>query len=226
MNKKNYIAFIPAKGNSERLKNKNLFPIGKKKLIDFTIESAIKSKIFDKIYLSTDSQKIISYVKIKYKNIIIEKRNKNLCKNHTLASDVLFDFLKRNKNLKNINLVYLQPTSPQRNYNDIIRAARKYHSEKANSLISVCEEKINLKFLSIEKNKLINILNKEYITMNSQSLPKTYITNGAIYIVNSDFFIKKKHFLINPCAAYIMKKHKSVDIDTIADIKKIWPKLK
>ena len=30
MNKKNYIAFIPAKGNSERLKNKNLFPIGKK----------------------------------------------------------------------------------------------------------------------------------------------------------------------------------------------------
>ena len=92
MNKKNYIAFIPAKGNSERLKNKNLFPIGKKKLIDFTIESAIKSKIFDKIYLSTDSQKIISYVKIKYKNIIIKKRNKNLCKNHTLASDVLFDF--------------------------------------------------------------------------------------------------------------------------------------
>ena len=78
-------------------------------------------------------QKIISYVKIKYKNIIIEKRNKNLCKNHTLASDVLFYFLKRNKNLKNINLVYLQPTSPQRNYNDIIRAARKYHSEKANS---------------------------------------------------------------------------------------------
>ena len=72
----------------------------------------------------------------------------------------MFDFLKRNKNLKNINLVYLQPTSPQRNYNDIIRAARKYHSEKANSLISVCEEKINLKFLSIEKNKLINILNK------------------------------------------------------------------
>ena len=58
--------------------------------------------------------------------------------------------------------------------------------------------------------------------MNSQSLPKTYITNGAIYIVNSDFY--KKTFLINPCAAYIMKKHKSVDIDTIADIKKIWPK--
>ena len=44
------------------------------------------------------------------------------------------------------------------------------------------EEKINLKFLSIEKNRLTNILNKEYISMNSQNLPKTYVTNGAIYI--------------------------------------------
>ena len=76
MDKKNYIAFIPAKGNSERLKNKNLFPIGKKKLIDFTLEAAIKSKIFDKIYLSTDSDKIISYVNQNYKNIIIDKRKK------------------------------------------------------------------------------------------------------------------------------------------------------
>ena len=226
MDKKNYIAFIPAKGNSERLKNKNLFPIGKKKLIDFTLEAAIKSKIFDKIYLSTDSDKIISYVNQNYKNIIIDKRKKKLCQNHTLASEVLFDFLIKNKNFKNKNIVYLQPTSPQRNYNDIKRAVEKYDFTKAKSLISVYEEKINLKFLSIEKNRLTNILNKEYISMNSQNLPKTYVTNGAIYIVNSKSFIKKNFFLINPCAAYVMKKYKSVDIDTIADIKKIWPKLK
>ena len=69
MKKNSFIAFIPARKNSTRLKNKNLFPIGKKKLIDFTIISAIRANIFEDIYLSTDSTEMISYVNKKYKSI-------------------------------------------------------------------------------------------------------------------------------------------------------------
>ena len=59
--KKKLIALIPARSGSERLKNKNILKLGNKPLIYYTIQSAKKSKIFDKIFVSTDS--------VKYKKI-------------------------------------------------------------------------------------------------------------------------------------------------------------
>ena len=52
------MAVIPARGGSTRLKDKNIFPINGKPLICYTIEEVIKTKLFDKIYVSTDSDAI------------------------------------------------------------------------------------------------------------------------------------------------------------------------
>jgi CMP-N-acetylneuraminic acid synthetase len=60
MNKKkiNIIALIPAKKNSKELKNKNLKKLNDLSLTELTILNAKKSKLIDKIYLSSDSNKI------------------------------------------------------------------------------------------------------------------------------------------------------------------------
>ena len=58
------IALIPARKGSERIKNKNIYNLNNKPLIAYTIRSAIKSKIFDRIIVSTDSLK---YAKISKK---------------------------------------------------------------------------------------------------------------------------------------------------------------
>ena len=52
------LAIIPARGGSQRLKNKNILPLCGKPLVAYTIESAQKSGLFDKVILSTDSEKI------------------------------------------------------------------------------------------------------------------------------------------------------------------------
>ena len=44
MQKINYLAIIPARKDSKRIKNKNLVKINNKELIKFTIEAAIKTK--------------------------------------------------------------------------------------------------------------------------------------------------------------------------------------
>ena len=49
---------ICARSGSKEVKNKNIILHGKKILIDYTIDQARKSKIFDKIVVSTDSAKI------------------------------------------------------------------------------------------------------------------------------------------------------------------------
>ena len=51
------IALIPARSGSERIKNKNLLKLRGKTLLKIAVENALKSKIFKKIIVSTDSKK-------------------------------------------------------------------------------------------------------------------------------------------------------------------------
>ena len=50
MNKSNYLAFIPAKGNSSELKNKNIKKIHNKTLVDITIDEVKRLKYSIKFY--------------------------------------------------------------------------------------------------------------------------------------------------------------------------------
>ena len=57
------ICFIPARSGSKGIKNKNVQKIKNKTLIEYAYEVAKKSKIFDKIVLSTDSEKYLNILK-------------------------------------------------------------------------------------------------------------------------------------------------------------------
>ena len=57
------ICIICAKSNSKRVKNKNFVKINNKPIINFTIEAALKSKIFNKIYINTDKKILIIVIK-------------------------------------------------------------------------------------------------------------------------------------------------------------------
>ncbi len=51
------IAIIPARSGSKGLKDKNIKLLNEKPLLYYSINAAIKSKMFDEIMVSTDSQK-------------------------------------------------------------------------------------------------------------------------------------------------------------------------
>ena len=87
------IAFIPAKGNSKRLPRKNIMSFLNKPIINYTIEQAKKTKIFDKIVVSTNDKETINIVK----NIEISFRDKKLDRENISVEDVI-DFLKKEKN--------------------------------------------------------------------------------------------------------------------------------
>ena len=55
--KKKILAIIPARLNSKSIKNKNISPYKGKPLIYYSIKTALKSKLIDKVIVSTDSKK-------------------------------------------------------------------------------------------------------------------------------------------------------------------------
>ena len=58
---KNIIAIIPARSGSKGIKDKNLKLLGGKPILGLAVQHCLKSKLFSKTFLSTDSEK---YAKI------------------------------------------------------------------------------------------------------------------------------------------------------------------
>ncbi len=58
MKSNSVIGIIPARGASERLKDKNTMPLCGKPLIAYTIEAALQAEVLDRVIVSTDSEQI------------------------------------------------------------------------------------------------------------------------------------------------------------------------
>jgi len=57
------IGLVPARSGSKRIRNKNIFKLNGKPLVQYTLEAAKNSKLLDDIVVTTDSKKIIKLSK-------------------------------------------------------------------------------------------------------------------------------------------------------------------
>ena len=69
------LAFIPARGGSKGIPNKNIKLFNGKPLIEWTINSALKSKFVNKIIVSSDSKKILTLSKKLGADIVLRPKN-------------------------------------------------------------------------------------------------------------------------------------------------------
>jgi CMP-N-acetylneuraminic acid synthetase len=214
----NYIAIIPARKNSQRIKNKNTIKIKNKRLICYTIDAAKKVKKINKIIVSTDDRKIIK-LSIK-KNISFFLRPKNISNSKTsMEKTIVFTLINifGNKFYNKVkNVVLLQPTSPLRTHIDINKAIHIFEKKKYDSLFSAYKEK---KFIWRYNKKLFSISYNYKFRENTQNMKNLIFENGAIYIFNAKKFATFKNRLFNKIGIYFMKKNKSLDLDDKEDLR-------
>jgi CMP-N,N'-diacetyllegionaminic acid synthase len=216
------ISLIPAKKKSTRLKNKNLLKINGISLLVRAIICSLKSKYIEHTFLSSDSEKMLSIGKKYCLTPII--RPKQFATKKSLANEVIYHaykvIKKKIKNPNKIICVYLQPTSPFRNYKHVDTALKLFVKNKAKVLISVEESHKSIyKTIKIKKNKILTLFKKSYLYNNNQSFEKTYNPNGAIYIFRYKDFMKNKSIPIENALPYIMSRKDSLDIDDYFDYK-------
>lgn len=215
------ISLIPAKENSNGLKNKNLKILKGLSLTEIAILASKNSNLIDKTYVSSDSKKILRLSKKNGVNSI--KRPKKYCNNMTSASSVILNFLKelkKEKPLKKVIIVYLQPTSPFRNHHHLNSAIKQFSKSKAKFLLSVVN--VGTKFyksLKIREDKVIPLFKKSYVTANRQKFSEIFLPNGAIYIFYALDFMKKKYLDIMNAKPFYMNNFESLDIDDKYDYK-------
>ena len=211
----NYIAIIPARKGSKTIKKKNLVKIKGKKLIDYTIDAAKKTKQISKIIISTD---INSLLKKNTKREIYIKRPKIIANDTASTEGVIFHVLKylKDKNIKELNLILLQPTSPFRNNFDIENSIKLFEKKKLDSLFSAFKNKFLV--WKNDKKKLKPINYKIKNRQRRQDSKSLIVENGAIFIFKYQKFLKKKVRLFGKIGCFIMSKKNSLEIDDDFDL--------
>jgi CMP-N,N'-diacetyllegionaminic acid synthase len=226
------ICFIPARSGSTRVKNKNIRLINNRPLIYWSVFKAIKSKMFNKIIFSSDSEKyykiLIKFLKkdkIEYKNLTFDKRD-NL---HTQTKSKIFDYLKHDL-IKKFNLqpndllVQMLPTCPLRSINTIKKLVNYSISSKKNSF-SVSKYDFHLSFaISInDKNWKPLMKNSPIITGKTQSQTQKvfYHPNGALNCLYVKTLNSKSKSIYKNATPKVIPENEAYDIDNNHDFRLI-----
>lgn len=204
---------IPARGGSKGILKKNIQKIKGKTLVEISINFALKLKINGKIFVSSDMKEVMDICS-KYKNIIFDKRPKNLAKDNTSTIEVVEDLFNRIDQIDKKDIILLlEPTSPIREIKTVKSALKIFNTKNLNSLVSV-----------IKHNNLI-VSNLSSYLKNSFNLNIYQRQKRAFYyeIVGTFFITKvstllKKGFLHNRTYLYEVSKEEGIDINELQDL--------
>lgn len=213
------IAYLPARKNSKGIKDKNLRLIGGKPLVELTILQAVESRIFDQIVVSTDSKRILTIAN-KFNCISTGLRPSVLASDFSKIIDAIkYDFFKIGFD-KYDCLVLLQPTSPLRTKNDIKEAIDLHINNNYSSVVSVYESEEKLHLLrSLNVNNTLKKLTDTSSDIRRQDSKQLFCINGAIYVNKVKDLLLKDFAFNENILPYLMPVERSIDIDTILDLK-------
>ena len=212
------ICLIPARAGSKRIKNKNIKKFFGKPLLERVIENAKKSKLFNSIYVSTDSL-LIKKLATRCGAIVPYIRSKKLSNNHAIIKSVIDDFISKvivNKK-ENINIFILYPTSIFVDKKMIIKCSQILKKTDYVTAVKKFPHPIQ-RALKFNKNKL-EPLNLKKKLMRTQDLEDYYYNSGQIDCFKLSAWIKNKMFHKMNAKFIILKDLESVDIDTPDDLK-------
>ncbi len=212
-------AFIFARGGSKGLKNKNLKSFLKKPLVQHTINFAKKTKIFDKIILSSDNNKILKIGK--KEKILTIKRPKKMSKSNSPEVDAwihAINFLKDKDYIFDI-MVVLPCTSPLRKKRDVINCINLM-DKKTHIVTTISKTKLNPSFNMFKKNKnnfIENFTKKDNKYYRRQDLPKIFTLTNSVYVTYPKNILRKKGIFNKNIKGIEIPKERTIDIDDKID---------
>ena len=206
------IAVIPARSGSKGLKDKNIIDLCGKPLMAYTIEAALKSGVFERVIVSTDSERYGAIAEQYGAEVMY--RGASLSDDHATTFMVLEDLFGRLDEAYDY-FVLLQPTSPLRDARHICEAVGQFEQnyDTFDFLVSVKEaEHASILVRPIEEDRSLKHFDTDFSGYRRQSFQE-YTPNGAIYIGKIPAYLQQKHFFGKKSIAYFMTQFDSVDID-------------
>jgi CMP-N,N'-diacetyllegionaminic acid synthase len=217
------LAVIPARGGSKSVPRKNLAPVAGQPLIAWTIGAALGCEHVSRTVVSTDDSEIAAVAR-EYGAEVPFLRPAELSQDDTPGIAPIQHaaaWLHEQEGYRPKWVVCLQPTSPLRTVADIRAALELAWNRGADSVVSVSPVEHHPYWMKQidAAGRLSNWTGPDCPVTRRQDLPPLHALNGAIYLVRREVLMDKGTFYTEQTLAYIMPPERSLDVDTLWDLK-------
>ena len=213
------IAVIPARGGSKRIKDKNIRSFAGKPIISWAINNALKTGIFDKVLVSTDSKKIMN-VALNLGAHVPFLRPSQLSGDYASTASVISHaidwFEGRGETLSEVCCIY--PVTPFLKKEDLLRGLKALNKNKDRFVYSITSYPHPIqRALTINDTGLVESINKKSTKLRTQDLDDTYHDAGQFYWATTKVWKSKSNILEEQSVGIFIPRYRAIDIDTWED---------
>lgn len=213
------VAIIPARGGSKRIPDKNIKIFAGKPIIAYSIEVAKASGLFDRVIVSTDSERIAEVSKA-YGAEIPFLRPKELADDHTGTDAVVLHALEKLSSYgffsNYVCCIYATAAFIDKSY--LQKGYQLISNHDITSVFSVTTFDYPIfRALKINADGNLEMYCPEHHATRSQDLPEAYHDAGQFYWANVLKYQKEKRFFSKDAKPVLIPRQMVQDIDTPED---------
>lgn len=213
------IAIIPARGGSKRIPRKNIKLFGDRPMISWSIQAALKSRLFDHVIVSTDDDEIAK-VACRYGAEVPFMRPEELSDDHTGTIPVIahaIDWV--NQNIGPVEVACcIYATAPFIDPEDLKRGFDVLQQSEADYAFSVTRYAFPIqRAIYITTDQRLQMFCPEKFNVRSQDLEEAFHDAGQFYWGRGEAWLAGRPIFSLAAAPVILPRRRVQDIDTPED---------
>jgi pseudaminic acid cytidylyltransferase len=212
------LAIIPARGGSKRIPRKNIKEFLGKPIIAYSIEAAIKSRLFDEVVVSTDDEEI-AQIALNYGAKVPFMRSKlnssDVATTYEVIEEVLLQYKQMGEDFDLVCCLY--PCAPFITEFILNDAFWKLSNQMYDSVFPIIKYSSPIqRAIRIEDNKA-RFINPEFSTYRTQDFEKKYFDAGQFYFFRPKKILEEKTIVVENSGFIVLEKNVVEDIDVLED---------
>lgn len=220
MEQKKAVAVITARGGSKRIPRKNIRQFCGRPMIEYSIDAALKSEIFDEVMVSTDDEEIASIAKKAGAQVPFMRSARNagdMAATHEVILEVLNEYKKAGIVFEYVCCIY--PTAPFLTAEKLRKSMDILECGEADEVLPVVAYSFPPQRSFVIKDGKVQFQWPENRLKRSQDLEIFYHDSGQFYFLRVGTFLKEKSMLLENAVPLVLDEMEVQDIDNEDDWK-------
>lgn len=211
------IAIITARGGSKRIPRKNIKLFAGKPMLQYAVDAALQSGVFDEVMVSTEDEEIARVARecgAQVPFMRSEKTANDYATTYDVIEEVLAEYHKAGRDFDTICCIY--PCVPFLSTETLQRALTQMGEHDA--IMPVCAYPVPVEWAhELDEHGVLHCRDVEACSMRSQDIKKCYYDVGMFYFCKTKVLYSQKTLSPDDTLGYVIPERECQDIDTMED---------